>query len=86
MTSDERYNLVKALFNNSPENIELVKNYEPDTVHEAVLLDMVLNGGIDGGASLPVVLGSNRYTNEQIDTLLTSFVVPTPIGFLPKQV
>lgn len=80
MTLDERYNLINALVNNSPENIEIVKNYKPDTVHEAVLLDMVLHGGINGGESLPVITDTNRYTNEQIDTLLYE-KVDTMAGF-----
>ena len=80
MTLDERYNLINALVNNSPENIEMVKDYKPDTVHEAVLLDMVLHGGINGGESLPVITDTSRYTNEQIDTLLYE-KVDTMAGF-----
>ena len=66
MTSDERYNLMNTIFNNSPENIELIKNYKPDTVHEALLLDIALHDGINAGETLPVVSDSDRYTNEQI--------------------
>ena len=80
MTSDERYNLMNTIFNNYPENIELIKNYKPDTVHEALLLYIALHGGINGGESLPVVSDSDRYTNEQIDALLYE-KVDTMIGY-----